>query len=440
MGSGGSKNKVQPDVVPVEQGGPAASPGRRAAPVERDEGPGGEANSATPGGATCGALPESPSTAALRGLMEPNVEDFETVPAEDHSVVEGNLLQTQELEELALGPGPDLQAGASRPHSEAGPGKSSELASSGIEEIPSVMATQSELEEIPSVTATQSELEEIPSMTATQSELEEIPSMTATQSELAEKDGRGETQKTILPASPVRTEPATSAGEIPEIPTNTVSSLPASPDLCSSGPRPTASPVHKSGEDWDEWDAEPAVENLQSVSNQESPPSRQGNNGVSDLPRPESKPCITGGDEAIAYGAKPDSNWGRGAGKLSIGGAEYEGRLPPLQCTSCGFNVLRFSGCRWAPDVDYMHFRNFNGHSLNLEKLTSRLLVSEDSAAYACQCAWQSTSELKSLNQWGTDPGDEGGAANGELRWKRAKSEIGGIRNPTAGPISSSSC
>jgi len=147
------------------------------------------------------------------------------------------------------------------------------------------------------------------------------------------------------------------------------------------------------------------------------------------------------------------------------------GSLPPLFCQSCGFDVLRFRACRWSTRCGYMHFRNFNGHSLDGKKLAQALVVAPRSAAYACQCAWQSIGgdaeqnlvekegegneaaaaaaaagrrrskktrteggggggdekategrgTRKDLSAWGTDPGAEGGAANGSLRWVKRK-------------------
>ena len=102
--------------------------------------------------------------------------------------------------------------------------------------------------------------------------------------------------------------------------------------------------------------------------------------------------------------------------------------LPELSCTSCGFAVLRFRGAAWSSRADYMWFRNYNGHSLNVPRLTEMLVRPRGSgggegAAYACQCSWQSIGRSrKELSPWGTDPLPEGGAANGSLRWqKKAK-------------------
>ena len=67
---------------------------------------------------------------------------------------------------------------------------------------------------------------------------------------------------------------------------------------------------------------------------------------------------------------EPDAdNWF--PAKLGIGGASQ--KCPPLQCGSCGFEVHRFSGHRWHRQIDYMHFRHFEGHSYDLAKLRAKL-------------------------------------------------------------------
>jgi hypothetical protein len=127
-------------------------------------------------------------------------------------------------------------------------------------------------------------------------------------------------------------------------------------------------------------------------------------------------------DETLAPpGQQIDTQYAAMSGKLAVGGTEWDGCLAALSCSSCGFDVVRFRGCRWSATADYMHFRNFNGHSLNVPRLTEKLVVDPDAAAYACQCSWQSVVKRKDLNQWGTDPGSEGGAANGSIRWQKRK-------------------
>lgn len=109
----------------------------------------------------------------------------------------------------------------------------------------------------------------------------------------------------------------------------------------------------------------------------------------------------------------------------AIGGAGYNGKLQKLKCTTCGTDVLRFANARWSDGtegheaVDYLFFRYFSGHSLDVNRLRERLLPDSAKAAYACQCSWQSVAGLKKLSAWGTPPGDEGGTGGGgtSLRW-----------------------
>ena len=159
-------------------------------------------------------------------------------------------------------------------------------------------------------------------------------------------------------------------------------------------------------------------------------------------------PPATTPEVFLPPGQRPDGVWCRfGSGKLALGGSrEDDGALPELSCLSCGFAVLRFRGAAWSSRADYMWFRNYNGHSLNIPRLTAMLVRprgdsrsggggessgvqgggsggGDEGAAYACQCSWQSIGRSrKELSPWGTNPLPEGGAANGSLRWqKKAK-------------------
>jgi len=118
---------------------------------------------------------------------------------------------------------------------------------------------------------------------------------------------------------------------------------------------------------------------------------------------------------------RPDSEKVVGAASLKLGIGGSRGRCPPLHCTSCGFGVHRFAGHRWHRQIDYMHFRHFEGHSYDLAQLRAKLVVEAASAAYSCQCAWQSVSTWKALDQWGSDPAPEGGAANGRIEWRKVQ-------------------
>ena len=125
---------------------------------------------------------------------------------------------------------------------------------------------------------------------------------------------------------------------------------------------------------------------------------------------------------------KPDTDFAPAVGCMqpeAIGGAGYNGKLQKLKCTTCGTDVLRFANARWSDGtegceaVDYLFFRYFSGHSLDVNRLRERLLPDSAKAAYACQCSWQSVAGLKKLSAWGTPPGDEGGTGGGgtSLRW-----------------------
>jgi hypothetical protein len=133
--------------------------------------------------------------------------------------------------------------------------------------------------------------------------------------------------------------------------------------------------------------------------------------------------------KAIA-GLQSDCEFAPGVGctlPKAIGGASYRGKLRKLKCTTCQQVVHRFTGARWnscstneCEAVDYIFFRNYSGHSLNIEKLRERLLLDTQTAAYACMCTWQSVVGLKEINEWGTPPAPEGGTGpdrSASIKW-----------------------
>lgn len=132
---------------------------------------------------------------------------------------------------------------------------------------------------------------------------------------------------------------------------------------------------------------------------------------------------------APGAGLSPDSRFAPTIGCMepkAIGGASYSGKLRKLKCSTCQTDVHRFTRAKWsdgsdarAEAVDYLFFRYYSGHSLNVERLRERLLPDQTKAAYACQCSWQSVAGLKELSEWGTPPGPEGGTGGGSasLRW-----------------------
>jgi len=210
-------------------------------------------------------------------------------------------------------------------------------------------------------------------------------------------------------ASPTKPPSSPSPAKAPvaaPTPTKTVSPPPV-PPLQQKSPEqktPVAAPLSCRTEGSD-WDATPRT------------------------PRPVTPQSSDSDDSDSSDGEDDDRRCGRTSvepdaddwfpAKLGIGGASQ--KCPPLQCGSCGFIVHRFSGHRWHRQIDYMHFRHFEGHSYDLVKLRAKLVPSEEYAAYSCQCAWQSANTWKALDQWGSDPAPEGGAANGRIEWRKRK-------------------
>jgi len=78
--------------------------------------------------------------------------------------------------------------------------------------------------------------------------------------------------------------------------------------------------------------------------------------------------------------------------------------LSDFRCTQCDNAVIRFPGCQWAPEVDYLFVRNFHGKP---EKLRPRLKLSTGDAAYCCQCSWKTSPSSEALKEVGAD-----------LRWR----------------------
>ena len=88
--------------------------------------------------------------------------------------------------------------------------------------------------------------------------------------------------------------------------------------------------------------------------------------------------------------------WGRFSG---VGGAVY---CDAMRCTRCDFKVIRFSDAEWAPDVDYMFFRNCYPDQA---RLSPKLAKRRGSSAYACQCQWMSCDQPQRID------------FSSELRW-----------------------
>ena len=57
-----------------------------------------------------------------------------------------------------------------------------------------------------------------------------------------------------------------------------------------------------------------------------------------------------------------------------------------LRCSRCDLKVLKFAEYKWAPEADYMFFRNYMPNVS--EELRPNLRPAEGLVAYACQCSW----------------------------------------------------
>ena len=88
-------------------------------------------------------------------------------------------------------------------------------------------------------------------------------------------------------------------------------------------------------------------------------------------------------------------------GSSSGGGSSGSGQrnATGMRCTKCDFKVLRFLDSAWSSDADYMFFRNFMP---NVAKLEAKLVPSDGSCAYACQCSWSSAElgEPHNVSNW----------------------------------------
>jgi len=79
-------------------------------------------------------------------------------------------------------------------------------------------------------------------------------------------------------------------------------------------------------------------------------------------------------------------------------------KFSDFRCTQCDNSIIRFAGCQWAPEVDYMFIRNFHGKP---EKLRPRLNLASENTAYCCQCSWKTAPSSEALKDVGAD-----------LRWR----------------------
>merc|ERR1711904_474089 len=65
-----------------------------------------------------------------------------------------------------------------------------------------------------------------------------------------------------------------------------------------------------------------------------------------------------------------------------------------FQCMQCDFKVIRFTDFEWAPEADYLFFRNYYGKP---KKLPRMLKENRGVSAYCCQCAFRSVSSDMAL-------------------------------------------
>jgi hypothetical protein len=76
-----------------------------------------------------------------------------------------------------------------------------------------------------------------------------------------------------------------------------------------------------------------------------------------------------------------------------------------LRCLQCNFRVHCFVGSAWDPSVDYLFLRNTVP---NEAKLGARLVRSETSCAYCCQCSFAAEEGQRELQPQ---------AARGDPQW-----------------------
>eukprot|EP01083_Nonionella_stella_P030486 83546_1 len=80
---------------------------------------------------------------------------------------------------------------------------------------------------------------------------------------------------------------------------------------------------------------------------------------------------------------------------LLLGGANSERWCTSLRCIKCDHEVIRIHDNTWSGDVNYLFFRN---NYPELRKMSAKLIASKYSAAYACQCSWESVKSNETLN------------------------------------------
>ncbi|XP_053744308.1 cilia- and flagella-associated protein 418 [Synchiropus splendidus] len=79
--------------------------------------------------------------------------------------------------------------------------------------------------------------------------------------------------------------------------------------------------------------------------------------------------------------------------RYGLGTSTSQRSCDQLRCTSCDFRVLMFDDCAW-DSCDYLFLRN---NVPDHEKLCARLKKRRGVRAYACQCNWISSEEVRDL-------------------------------------------
>ena len=70
--------------------------------------------------------------------------------------------------------------------------------------------------------------------------------------------------------------------------------------------------------------------------------------------------------------------------------------------------VIRFSSSSWSDNVDISLCETMGMR----DKLAAEIVETAGSAAYRCQCAWQTVGGRKGLSSWGVDAAPHGGSGS----------------------------
>ena len=159
------------------------------------------------------------------------------------------------------------------------------------------------------------------------------------------------------------------------------------PKVSPNAPRKTP-PPNAEELNWDDWDEDEADDAAEVPMSVVKAPADTGDAAASDTPQ-------------RAFGPRD----------VLIGGEDADIRVcRPLRCTQCDFDVERFANSRWGAGCDYIFVRNYAGVP---DELRRELDDAPGTAAYCCQCAWQSVgAQPKLMERFGTPAAPEGGSGN----------------------------